>query len=75
MLECDECYRKTKKSRRRGITRQVLVFKGVVRLGLIEKINSGPREVRAWGPSLGHALAGGREEVVDGDAWGLSEDN
>lgn len=57
------------------MTRQVLVFKPVVRLGLIEKINSGPREVRAWGPSPGHALAGGREEVVDGEAWGLSEDN
>ena len=65
MLGCDECNRKTKESRERGKTRQILVFKGEVRLGLIEKINSGPREVRAWGPSLEHVRARGREEVVE----------
>lgn len=70
MLDCDECKRKTKESRRRGMTRQVLVFKGEVRLILIEKIHSGPREVRAWGPSLGCAHTGGREEVVEMEKHG-----
>lgn len=40
MLQKDK---KKKKSRIRGMSRQVLVFERVVRLGPIEKINSGPR--------------------------------